>query len=173
VAFYRVCLDESDSHDGAPALCVAAYLFEKDACDQLDIKWKSVLDEYELPYFHMVDCVHLKRPFDKLARDQSIDVEKKVIAIISEHMLLGAAITVNEKDYNNWAARKELGTAYSYCCWQTIVMVNARMDERKLDGEIAYFFEVGHESAGETHAIMEAIVKNPRLKKSYRHASVC
>jgi hypothetical protein len=56
VPFFETYFDESDSHKGASALCVAAYLFEKEACKALDLEWKAVLDEFGLPFFHMVDC---------------------------------------------------------------------------------------------------------------------
>jgi hypothetical protein len=171
VAFYQTFLDESDSHDGADAICVAAYLFEKEACAKLDLEWHSALSEFGLPYFHMVDCVHLVEPFDKLTREQSIEAEKRMIALIRDHMLFGAAMTVNEKDYNTWAARKELGTAYTYCCWQTITMVNTWMDDQGLDGQLGYFFEAGHTSAGETNSIMGTIAMDPEMKAEYRYAS--
>lgn len=176
VALFETYIDEGDSHDDAPALCVAAYLFETEKCKMLDLEWKAVLDEFELPYFHMVDCVHLSKPFDKLSRDQSIEVEKRMIGIIRDHMLFGAATTVDERDYDTWAARHEIGTAYSYCCWQTIAAVNSWMNSNGLKGDMAYFFESGHDSAGETNAIMNAIAKNEDARQATRyatHAFVC
>jgi hypothetical protein len=171
VALFETYFDESDSHDGAPALCVAAYVFEKESCRALDLEWKAALDAFGLPYFHMVDCVHLNPPFDKLSRDQSIEVEKHMIGIIRERMTLGAAITVNEGDYNTWAARRQLGSAYSYCCWQTIAMINHWLDTQGLAGDISYFFESGHSHAMETSAIMDEIAKDEEFKKANRYAA--
>jgi hypothetical protein len=54
-----------------------------------------------------------------------------MIAIIRSHMLFGSAITVDERDYNTWAARGKLETAYSDCCWQTIASINVWMDQNK------------------------------------------
>jgi hypothetical protein len=146
-------------------------LFEREACKALDLEWKAVLDEFGLPFFHMVDCAHLTPPFDKLTREESIEVEKKMIAIIRSHMLFGAAITVDERDYNTWAARRELGTAYSYCCWQTIASINVWMDQNDLDGEVAYFFEAGHDSESETGTIMNMIAQEQESQQRFRYAS--
>lgn len=168
---YHVFLDESGSHADADALCVAAYLFEEEACAKLDTEWGAALDEFGLPYFHMVDCAHHTGPFKTLSREQTIDIEKRMISIIRAHMTLGAAITVNECEYNTWAARKEIGTAYTYCCWMTVAMINAWMDETGLDGQLSYFFEAGHQSAAQFNFIMGEIARPVDLKINYRHVS--
>ena len=168
---YQVFLDESGSHAGAEALCVAAYLFERDACAKLDTEWQSALLDFGLPYFHMVDCVHRNEPFDKLSREETVEVEKRMISIIRAHMTFGTAITVNEHEYNSWAARRELGTAYSYCCWMTIAMINAWMDSSGIEGRLTYFFESGHQSATQFNFIMNEIARRHDLKKKYRHVS--
>lgn len=171
MAFFHIYLDESDSHDGAPALCVAAYLFEKVSCEKLDLEWKAVLDEFSLPYFHMVDCAHGTAPFDKLSKDQRIEVQTRLIASIRTHMLFGAVTAVNEAEYNTWGARQEVGSAYSYACWMTIAAVNAWMDQQGLGGKIAYFFETGHKSGTETHDIMTRLASTEEHKTKYRYGA--
>lgn len=168
---YKIFLDESGSHAEADALCVAAYLFEDEACARLDIEWEATLVEFDLPYFHTVDCTHRSGPFSKLSREQTIEAETRMISIIRAHMTFGTAITVDEREYNTWAARKEIGTAYTYCCWMTLAMVNAWMDANGLDGDIKYFFESGHQSAPQFNFIMNEIARRRDLKKQYRHVS--
>ena len=106
MALIEAYFDESGSHDGSSALCVAGYLFEKGECEALDLAWKQTLEKYALPYFHMVDCAHGNYPFDKLDRSERIQVETEMIGLIRKHMLFGTAITVNEQEYNGWFARK-------------------------------------------------------------------
>lgn len=167
VALFETYLDESDGQ----ILGVAAYVFETEACRALDLEWKALLDEFDLPYFHMVDCVHLNPPFDKLTREQSIEAGKRAIKIIRDHMLVGVATTVDASDYDTWAAREQLGTAYSYCCWQTISALNVWMNDRSIEGDMAYFFEAGHKHAGEANDIMTAIGQTDETRQSNRYAS--
>jgi len=167
LALFETYLDESDG----PILGVAAYVFEKDACKALDLQWKALLDDFDLPYFHMVDCVHLNAPFDRLTREESIEAERRAIEIIRDYMLVGVVTTVDENDYNTWVARQQLGTAYSYCCWQTISTVNVWMNDRGIEGEIAYFFEAGHKHASETDEIMRQIGLTDETRKSNRYVS--
>jgi hypothetical protein len=81
VTIVQAYFDESDSHAGAPALSVAGFVFNPQSCLELDDQWLAVLERYELPYFHVVDCAHGNRPFDKLTKDECIAVEKEMIAI--------------------------------------------------------------------------------------------
>jgi hypothetical protein len=171
ISRYQVFLDESGSHAGAEALCVAAYLFEQEACAKLDAEWRTTLSDFDLPYFHMVDCVHRIDPFDRLNKEQAVEVEKRMISIIRTHMTLGTAVTVDEYEYNRWAARREVGTAYSYCCWMTVSMINAWMDVNGLDGELTYYFEAGHQSASQFNLIMSEVAGRSDVKRRYRHVS--
>jgi hypothetical protein len=69
--------DESGSDEGSPLLCVAGYLLEKEECRALDLKWKAVLDRFQLPYFRMSSCAHNTKPFDHLSRDECIEAERQ------------------------------------------------------------------------------------------------
>ena len=84
VVMVEAYFDESGSHDGSPALCVAGYIYWPDECLKLDLGWKVVLEKYDLPYFHMVDCAHGAPPFDKLSKGARIECEKEIIPAFKE-----------------------------------------------------------------------------------------
>ena len=42
MALFEAHFDESGSHDGPPVLCVAGYLYDKEAALDLDSEWKAV-----------------------------------------------------------------------------------------------------------------------------------
>jgi hypothetical protein len=169
VAMIEAYFDESGSDDGSPALCVAGYLFRKEECQALDLKWKVVLDDFGLPYFRMSACAHGNHPFDKLCLNQRIEVEKLMIELVRSHMLFGAAVSVNEQEYNSWPARRLIGSAYTYCCWQSLAGMLDWLEQNKIDGDLAYFFESGHEHQSQANAIMKRIFDNPKLRQHYRY----
>jgi hypothetical protein len=72
--------DESGSHDGSPILCVGGYVFEREHCKALDLGWKQILDQYQLPFFHMTDCAHNTWPFE------CIEAQKAAIRLINDHV---------------------------------------------------------------------------------------
>jgi hypothetical protein len=82
VSFSQVYIDESGSHDGSPALSVAGYIFERDSAAKFSGEWKTLLQEYGLPFFRMTDCAHGTGPFSGLTEQQRIDVETRGIEII-------------------------------------------------------------------------------------------
>lgn len=172
MAFLECYFDESGTHAGSQALCVAGYLFEREACKALDLGWKKILDDYRLPFFHMTDCAHNTPPFDHLSRDECIEAEKAAIALINEHALLGLAIVVNENDYKAmFGDNSPGGSPYAYCCWQILAGIRVWIKQTNFEGEIAYFFEAGHDSEGEADALMKRIFKNPELRANYRYAA--
>jgi hypothetical protein len=151
---------------------VAGYLFEKEGCKALDMKWKAVLDRYRLPYFRMSACAHNQNPFVHLTPQECIDVEKEVIALIGDHALFGFAIAVNEDDYNTlFKAGSPGGSAYSFCCWQILAGIRTWIKRNNFQGEIAYFFEAGHASAPEANSIMNRLFQNPQLRSGYCYAA--
>jgi hypothetical protein len=174
VPLLEAYFDESGSHEGAPVLCVAGYLFERTKRDRLDFLWKEVLDRYSLPFFHMVDCAHGNSPFNKLTKEERIAVESEMIAIIREHALFGFAIAVVEKEYNELFPRSPgnpLGSAYTYCCWTLLSVIHEWIVRNQFNGKIAYYFEAGHKNESEANEIMNIIFGNPNLRASYRYAA--
>jgi hypothetical protein len=170
VAFLEVYFDESGSHDGSPVLSVGGYLFEKEQCGALDGEWKLVLERFGLPYFRMSACAHNQKPFDHLSRDECIEVEKAVIALINKYALLGLGMVVNEHDYGTWfEGPNPAGSPYSFCCWQILAGIRTWIKRNQFQGEIAYFFEAGHASRPEANTLMNRIFSNSHLKEAYHY----
>jgi hypothetical protein len=86
--------DESGTHEGSYAVCVAGYLFEKEKRIKLDSLWKAMLDYYDLPYFHMIDCAHGTPPFRALNKNKRIEAAKQAIHLIKSHSAAGFAVGV-------------------------------------------------------------------------------
>lgn len=171
VSFIECYFDESGTHDGSPVMCVAGFVFSKDACTQLDRDWQELLKKYSLPYFRMVDCAHGNDVFKHLTRDECIQCEKDAIALIRKYMSFGSAVGVDESHYITLDHIKSAGSAYSWCCWMSLVAVRVWADRTNFSGKIAYFFEAGHAKQSEANALMNRIFKNERLKELYRYAS--
>jgi len=158
--------DESGSHEGSPVLCVAGYLYNKADCLNLDWQWKEVLDQYGLPYFRMVDCAHGNEPFDKLSKDDRIAVATRMIELIKKYMTYGFSVTIDETQYDTW--RKDqyplFGSAYTWCCWMSLIAVGSWAAKFGFDGKIAYFFEAGHKFQAEANKVMNETIDLPEFK---------
>lgn len=166
VAFLEAYFDESGSHTGAPILCVAGYLFEKEKCRQLDLEWGEVLHGFQLPYFHMVDCAHGNPPFEHLNLQERIQCETLMIGLIKKYMIHGFSVTIDEAQYDAWRTDQYplFGSAYSWCCWMSLLGVESWAEKNNFDGKIAYFFEAGHDSQGEANRIMAESMDIPGIR---------
>jgi hypothetical protein len=156
VAFLEAYFDESGSHSGSPVLCVAGYLFEKEKCRQFDLEWIEVLHGFQLPYFRMVDCAHGTGPFEQLNLKERIQCETLMIELIKKYMISGFSVTIDETQYDAWRADQYqlFGSAYTWCCWMSLIAVESWAEKAGFDGKIAYFFEAGHDSHAEANRIM-------------------
>lgn len=55
---YTAYFDESGIHSGSDITVIAGFLGDDNAWLRLDNEWRGKLDEFELSWFHAVDCEH-------------------------------------------------------------------------------------------------------------------
>jgi len=166
VMLLEAYFDESGSHDGSEVLCVAGYVFEKINCLQLDADWAQVLRDYSLPFFRMTDCAHGNKPFAHLSKPQRIAAETRMIEIIRKYMAVGVSVTVRESDFYEWtkAPNYLFGSAYTWCCYMCLIGVAGWVYHNKIDAEIAYFFEAGHQHQKQANAVMASVLDEPDFR---------
>ena len=159
---------------GAPCkiLCVAGYLFENEKRKQLEREWNEVLAWKNLPYFHMVDCAHRNGPFANLSKPECIQVEARMIGIIKRYAIKGFVIGLNEDQYRLFMPVRHplAGEPYTFCVQGAIGAITAWANQASYSGEIAYFFESGHQSQGQSNQLMAKIFADPGLKEMTRYA---
>jgi hypothetical protein len=169
VAFMEAYFDESLTSDGPRVMAVGGYLFTAERSKALAFAWREVLNQYGLPFFHMVDCAHGAPPFKDLGKEACDDVARHMIRLIREHMEYGVAYAVDDAAYSELFPTNSLleslsGTSYAHCCWACLASIGAWILGTHFEGEIAYFFEAGHKHQQEANALMNLIFKNPDLR---------
>lgn len=160
--------DESGTHDGAVALCVAGYVFTKSGAINLTRQWNEILNWPELPeplpYFHMSECAPDPGfgPFKALTKDQRIEVVRRCIEAIKQNAIQGLCVTLDYKAFDRVMtaeAREFVGSAYSHCVNVMLGGIDGWAAANPHVDQIAYFFEAGHPSASESARIMEKLFK--------------
>lgn len=162
VPIVHAYFDESGTHAGSPVLCVAGYAFWKRDARLLSKEWEKVLNMYNLPYFHMVDCAHGNKLFSNLSLQQRIDVSKSLIEIVKNRAAIGFAVSVDTSAYNElmpeWAPAK---SAYAFCARCVIDEMGKWFYKTNFHSKSAYFFEAGHESRAEAEQLIVGVLNNP------------
>jgi len=150
---------------------MAGYIFEKDNCIRLDEKWKYMLETNGLPYFRMSLCAHGNGVFKNLTLEERISVQTRAIELIKEYMAYGFVISIDTRFAHLIPTFGMYKNVYTFACWQALIGARRWMDKIRYSGNVAYFFESGHDSQTEANRIMQQIFTEPRLKKSYRYSS--
>jgi hypothetical protein len=121
----------------------------------------------------MSACANGGRPFDKLTMDERIAIEKKVIKATRKRTEMGFAVTVDENKYNETIKGVSgLPSAYSFCLMQCFFIVRRWIERNNYQGDVAYFFEAGHESQGEADRFMrDEVLSSPEKRARYRYIS--
>jgi hypothetical protein len=166
--------DESGSHSGSEVLCVAGYVFRKNQAIKLGHEWRKVLRWKKLPYFHMVDCAHGNGPFANLTKDERIAVETRLIEIIKRHAIQGISVTVDPLEYASFPGKLPTkpglyDNAYAFCAQAVMAGISAFIETNPIVGQMAYFFEAGHQSAPQADEIMRAMFVLPKHKHDFRY----
>src|SRR3990167_10193799 len=159
--------DETNTHKGKERLCVAGYIFLKDAAEHQTIRWAALLDKWKLPYFHMVDCAHNTGVFAHLDATECDLAAREAIQIIKETASTGVCITVLESDYVELVPQvKFFGSAYDSCARDIITGVSSWIGRTNFKGHMHYTFEEGTDTGSHASWGIVQMMKEPEIRRT-------
>ena len=167
MAIYEGYFDESGAFDDPSKIfCISGYFLDSECAKWMTQEWNDVLAEFSLPFFHMVDCAHGTPPFDKLTKDQRIEVEKRLIGLIKKYTISGFS-AVAHADY--FKATPDHPDVYSACADMCSGALFGLLELRReiKDSHVAYFFESGHDSEGLTYKLLAEKLKGSNASVSF------
>jgi hypothetical protein len=149
---FEAYLDESGTDTRSDVFVVAGYIVRSDAALIMDARWREVLAEYTIPYFHMVDCAHGGGIFKRFSKDERSEIAKKFIEIIREHVTLGSACIINPRRFDEEKVGADKYTFALHHCMVGLLSSPAGSGELN---KISFFFEAGHESGYLAHKYIQ------------------
>lgn len=156
--------DESGTHEGAAALCVAGYIIERGQSERMADEWRAVLAKYNLPYFHMVDAAPGNGVFAGIPVKERALIVANMIGIIKRRTVQGLAVALDMKSFEaRFGAASFFGNPYTLCVHQMMTGVAAWAEATSYNGKIAYFFEAGHASQTEANNILTIASKDSKI----------
>lgn len=96
VTMFHAYFDESYTNDKA-VFCVGGYLVHADRAIVMERQWLALLKEYDVPYFHMVDCAHGNEHFERLNAIERRVLVSKLIDLIKRYTYAGFAAVVKSR----------------------------------------------------------------------------
>ena len=119
-------------------MCISGYIFAKTPCESLVIKWQELLDDYDLPFFHMVECAPCKGVYAHLDMTQCDSAARRAYSLIREYMTIGFSVSLELRHENLIPKRNIYKSAYTFLCWQALQMIRKWANGQNYTGQIAY-----------------------------------
>lgn len=165
--------DESGTHKGSPAIVIAGYLSSDKRWSKFQVRWKEILNEAEIEFFHMADYESRQGPYKNWTDAKRIKVITQIIGAIKKRTEVGISTAIIRADYEK--AKEKIGypvvSAYSFCVFKALFHVEMWADEFKHTEPIAYVFEQGAGYQRELDDMRRWIESNEEIKKRLRWGS--
>lgn len=167
-----VYIDESGTHDDSP-LIMGGIGGRIGQFSDFDAKWRRLLRDNNVPYFHSASLRSSKAPFRGWSVAQKRKLIRDVNRICQRHTTWGFSATLHKKDYDGHyrdgpKPRKiPLDTMYG-CCFRMCLSFAIDMAEKIVewkDPQIRFVLEKGHRHAGDAERVFNQVKKGvPELR---------
>jgi hypothetical protein len=117
-------LDESGIHDptgkypGSQIAGVGGAIAPTKVWDRLEAEWVNMLIRWQVPSFHMSECLNQKKSFKGWRRERAEELTQEAFNIIDRHRMMRVCGTVSVQDYDQLLGvemKKALQHPYFFC----------------------------------------------------------
>lgn len=174
----KAYFDETGTHEGAPLVCVASYLFDSDAAVKFEAlhieRVRPLLPVSAQGIFHAASCFGRYDEFASLTRTQSNDIFAAMIDVLKVTMTYGMLTEIEAVVYDaeikrlGPQVRRMVGSAYSLCAIRCAENIAEWLTKCGIAGDVHYFFEAGNRYAGEAAHFFKQIESAPELRSRFR-----
>ena len=140
---------ETRSKADRPLLLVGGYLAHVREWEQFNAEWKSILDKYNLPFFHMTDFANMRKPYSQMLEDDRNTLISSLLDIIAKwpRVFVGWAIETDaymEVIKARNLLEKDIVRAYHICARKCIETVSVWAIAANYKPKILHIFDQGN-----------------------------
>jgi len=121
LAMLRAYFDESGTHGDAPITVIAGFVATAEVWAALEAEWSKLLSplaELGVTWFHLVDCQHGRKQFDRVRREIREDLIANLADVVSRHDVSAVWAGVNVEEFDRLATpefRQRFPKPYDLC----------------------------------------------------------
>lgn len=164
---------ESDSENGLLAVC--GYALDTEGVGGLIPEWQTMLDKFDLPYFHMNECnaderLPGKNVFAHLSNRECDQCAREAIRIARAYPLHGHAFALDQREYRGILQDQGFDIdPYTFMVWGAFIHVNRWVHMNRPDEKISLFFEKGYKrkAARRANELLDAVLHDPWSGKNH------
>lgn len=109
--------DESGTHRDSAAFVVAGLIAPQDQWARLSKEWKRELSKYGLAHFHAVDCVHGRKLFQGMSKEERDKLLERLARITAHRACWRVWTVVIMKDFRSVFSGLAEEKLYQMCAW--------------------------------------------------------
>ena len=169
VAMLEAYFDESGRDGGI--LAVAGYAFAKEQAKRFSKEWSTLFAEYG--GCHMSELAAGNGRFRSAGQAERVRLCKEAVKIINRRVSFGIAVSCHLDEMDRYLPKWVRGFEHAYpvCCHMAAIMMGRQVKASSMDGEVAYFFEAGHQFAPSAHFLMHYAQVSPDMRLTYRYGA--
>ena len=172
-------IDESGTHLNSEFFVLGGVVLDREQVKFAERDWKSVLDRFGLPFFHMAKFVSSRKPFKGWTDVQKRELIEKLYNIMPRRIRWVVQIGLDLKAYGNLPFEQfkdEFVSPYALCA-RTLFMGNADhlndlAETHDEDRRVSYVFESGCQQFQDFRGAWNLIEGSCEQKKKYRLAEI-
>lgn len=157
---FEAYFDETGSHDHAPVLSLAGFMFAEGRAAELRERWAETLAPHGIDVIHMVEWEGRAGPYRGLDPVTHRRLHFRLVELIGETADCGVALALNKGAFDD--AHLDLSifrTPYTFLCHIALCCMSERMGEtgRPMLGTI-HFEQGPRRTAGHAGAVMRGLL---------------
>jgi hypothetical protein len=102
-----VYIDDSGKEHDSYSLVLAGYMAPDDAWASFSQNWQRILDDANVPAFHMVDAFRMGRDYQHLGPLGRNQLVQNLLSCITQHVEHAFVLSIDMEAYRHWFARYE------------------------------------------------------------------
>ncbi|MEA2561405.1 MAG: hypothetical protein QOH06_2909 [Acidobacteriota bacterium] len=160
-------MDESGTHRGSKALCVAGYISSPERWVAFEREWYEALYDFDIGYFHMTDFAVKAPPYDTWTREQRISRLSRLIEIINRSAYASVGIGIPLANYKiefSAKAKRAIGSPYGLAAAACFMEFDRLVAARSPTSRIAYVFDILSKGTGPVKSFFESNERRKRLR---------
>jgi hypothetical protein len=158
-----------------PVFYVSGYVGFPGDWQVFNRKWRQLLRQNDLPYFHMTDYVARQEHYKGWSEPKRLAVMKRIVALASETARLGMGATLLLDDFERLTDDdKEVipDHPYGLCLIACIGKTARTLHRQGISDHVDYVFELGDAGQGSARIAVEELFASPTKRRQFSFNSL-
>ena len=159
--------DETTTEGARSVFAVAGGVFSKENVIKQSNAWRSMLERWALPYFHMTDCANGNGAYANLTATERDKAAREAIAIIRDTISAFLYVTVEVSVFDaEIGPLRYFGGPYEWCAFSAVQAASMWCEANPDMNSVHYYFESGANGQANAAYRIKEMMEADEIKKA-------